>query len=251
MRALTLLFFSASRFFLLQASSAPHSGYTSLVKRRFLPSGEKSTPPASEERLVACRASPPSLSINQICEDPLRSEIYAIRLESGDQRARWLASPSCVIWRGTPPGVPAGPGAIQICDGFLLAAKSTVCTVNVTHLPSGEICGSLIRFNSIMAAKSKGFFCAKTIAVEASVRMSQRRIHDDCSAPRLYCYPSHSSRAATNCGAGFQPAADCQSAGPPLDAPAANAENRQRCLRLAAMRGSLASCVRPRGYPAA
>jgi hypothetical protein len=34
-----------------------------------------------------------------------------------------------------------------------------------------------------MAAKSKGFFCAKTIAVEASVRMSQRRIHDDCNAP--------------------------------------------------------------------
>jgi hypothetical protein len=33
-----------------------------------------------------------------------------------------------------------------------------------------------------MAAKSKGFFCAKTIAVEASVRMSQRRIHDDCNA---------------------------------------------------------------------
>jgi hypothetical protein len=33
-----------------------------------------------------------------------------------------------------------------------------------------------------MAAKSKGFFWAKTIAVEASVRMSQRRIHDDCSA---------------------------------------------------------------------
>jgi hypothetical protein len=56
--------------------------------------------------------------------------------------------------------------------------------VNVTHLPSGDICGSLIRFNSIMAAESKGFFCAKTIADEASVsvKMSQRRIHDDCNA---------------------------------------------------------------------
>jgi hypothetical protein len=32
-----------------------------------------------------------------------------------------------------------------------------------------------------MAAESKGFFCAKTIAVETSVRMSQRRIHDDCN----------------------------------------------------------------------
>ncbi len=128
---------------------------------------------------MACRASPPSISISQICEDPPRSEIYAIRLESGDQRARWLASPSCVSWRGAPPA----SGAIQICDGFLLAAVSTVWTVNVTHLPSGEICGSPIRFNSIMAAKSKGFFCAKTIASEASVRMSQRRIHDDCNAP--------------------------------------------------------------------
>jgi hypothetical protein len=54
--------------------------------------------------------------------------------------------------------------------------------VNVTHLPSGEICGSLIRFNSIMAEESKGFFCAKRIAVEASVRINQRRIHDDCNA---------------------------------------------------------------------
>jgi hypothetical protein len=33
-----------------------------------------------------------------------------------------------------------------------------------------------------MAAKSKGFFCAKTIAIEASVRINQRRIHDDCNA---------------------------------------------------------------------
>jgi len=36
---------------------------------------------------------------------------------------------------------------------------------------------------------------------------------------------------------------------PPLDAPSAAVENRQHRLRLAAMRGRVVSCARPRGYP--
>src|SRR5271157_1948400 len=100
MRAFTLLAFSASRFRLLQASSAPHSGYTSLVNSRFFPSGENRTPSASVGTLVTGLGLPPSGSISQIWELPPRSETKAIRRESGDQRGRELADPSRVICRG-------------------------------------------------------------------------------------------------------------------------------------------------------
>src|ERR1017187_10566259 len=77
-----------------------------------------------------------------------------MRLESGDQRGRWLLSPSCVICRAVPPS----SGTVQTCTGFLLAATSTVWTVKATSLPSGETCGSPIRFNSSRALTSNGFF---------------------------------------------------------------------------------------------
>ena len=83
-----------------------------------------------------------------------------------------LASPSCVICRGAPPS----SGTIQICTGFLLAATSTVCTVNATHLPSGEICGSLRRFRERRASTSNGLRCANSIALEASNRTRKQRI---------------------------------------------------------------------------
>src|ERR1700691_471478 len=103
MRAFTLLFFSSSSAFLLQASFAPHSGYTSLVKTRFLPSGENRTPPASVDRLVTCLGFDPSASISQIWEAPPRSETNAIRRESGDQRGRSLSCPACVSCLAAPP----------------------------------------------------------------------------------------------------------------------------------------------------
>ena len=81
-----------------------------------------------------------------------------MRRESGDQRGRSLSSPSCVICRGAPPS----SGTIQICVGFLFAATSTVCTEKATQRPSGEICGSAMRFSAIMALASKGRFCAKS-----------------------------------------------------------------------------------------
>src|SRR6478672_803337 len=98
MRAFTLLDFSSSSFCLLQASSL-HSGNTWLVNTRFLPSGEKISPSASVERFVNCLEPDPSEFISQICDDPPRSETYAIVLESGDHRGRSFDSPSLVMRR--------------------------------------------------------------------------------------------------------------------------------------------------------
>ena len=67
-----------------------------------------------------------------------------------------------------------------------MAGTSTDWTVKETQRPSGEICGSLIRFNSIMAEASNGDFWAKAMAAEARVRRRLRRI------PRLW----HGGRGA-------------------------------------------------------
>ena len=83
-----------------------------------------------------------------------------------------------MIWRGAPPS----SGTVQTCCGFRLAARSTDCTVNATVFPSGEICGSPIRFSSSRAFASKGRFCANSIVTEASAKTKLRRIHDDCNA---------------------------------------------------------------------
>src|ERR1700716_1448675 len=111
-------------------------------------------PSASVERLVTCLGLAPSGSISQICDDPPRSEIYAMRFESGDQRGRELASPSCVICRGAPP---PSRGVTQTCVGFLFEVTSTVCTVKATQRLSGEIWGSLMRLSESSAFTSKGF----------------------------------------------------------------------------------------------
>src|ERR1700674_2984112 len=101
-----------------------------------------------------------------------------MRRESGDQRGRWLFSPSWVICLGVPPA----SGTVQICCGFLLAATSTLCTVNATHCPSGEIWGSPMRFSASSALTSKGCFWAYAKVSDAKRIISRRHIHDDCSA---------------------------------------------------------------------
>src|SRR5258708_2801437 len=88
--------------FLLQASSG-QSGYTLLVNTSLFPSNENSTPPASVERLVICLAFDPSTFMIQTCDEPPRSEMNAICLESGDHSGRSLSVPWVVIWRGDPP----------------------------------------------------------------------------------------------------------------------------------------------------
>jgi hypothetical protein len=76
-----------------------------------------------------------------------------------------------VICRGEPPV----SGMIQICCGFLLAATSTVCTLNATQRPSGESCGSPTRLSSSSALTSNGRFCAASIAAKANSRSRLRR----------------------------------------------------------------------------
>ena len=125
---------------------APVTITTSLVNTRLLPSGANNTPDAPWVRFVTCFAFPPSASASQTCGVPLRVEMKAILLESGDQRGRSLL-PSRVICRGSPPKT----GTTQIWRARLFRSKSRVDTVNATVLPSGETCGSPSRASRNMA----------------------------------------------------------------------------------------------------
>src|SRR6202050_1432031 len=51
---------------------------------------------------------------------------------------------------------PALRGTIQICCVLVLASRLTSTTLKITHLPSGETCGSLTRLSFIMSSKVKG-----------------------------------------------------------------------------------------------
>ena len=78
---------AASSIFLLQASSALHSGYTSEVTRSVRLSTQR-TPPASVERDVTLRGSPPARSSTNAWLSPSRLETNAIRVPSGLKRGR-------------------------------------------------------------------------------------------------------------------------------------------------------------------
>src|SRR6185437_7044314 len=71
-------------------------GYTSLVNRMSLPSGETVTPSAPVGTFVMASAPLPSGFMDQTCEPLLRSETKKMRLESGDHRGRVLTVPSFV-----------------------------------------------------------------------------------------------------------------------------------------------------------
>jgi hypothetical protein len=85
MRALTLPASRASiRFRLL--SSSGQSGKTDDTNARWVPLGDQTGPEAPVEMRVSWTASPPSMSIVQICGAPERDEMKAIFRPSGDQR---------------------------------------------------------------------------------------------------------------------------------------------------------------------
>src|SRR5207249_2300464 len=119
-RAFTLLFSASSRRLRLHSSSA-QSGYTLEVKSRLSLLAAQTTPSASVEIEVSCRASPPFRGRIQICDLPLRVETKASDCPSGDQRG-WLSDPSpCVNWRASPPALAIS----QRCVAFLSASRST------------------------------------------------------------------------------------------------------------------------------
>src|SRR5438309_1724819 len=63
-------------------------------------------------------------------------------------------------------------GTIQICGVFVFAARSTSTTLKITHLPSGETCGSPTRFSFIMSSNVKG--CLDWAAIDDANAMSAR-----------------------------------------------------------------------------
>src|ERR1700692_4214015 len=73
-------------------------------------------------------------------------------------RIRSLADTPWACWTGETPVAPlfVFRGTIQMCGGFLFAARSTSTAANSTHLPSGEGTGSPTRFSFIMSSKVKG-----------------------------------------------------------------------------------------------
>ena len=102
--------------------------------------------------------------MSQICEEPPRSEMKAMRLESGDQRGRSLLSPSRVIRRGVPPAT----GHHVNMTRPLVAGDVHGLHGEGHQLPSGEICGLADARQLIRASTSKGCFWARTAAADAA-----------------------------------------------------------------------------------
>src|ERR1700739_1508929 len=63
-----------------------------------------------------------------------------------------------------------------MCGVFVLAARSTSTTLKITHLPSGETCGSPTRFSFIMSSKVNGCLaCARAGSANARMRRDRRK----------------------------------------------------------------------------
>src|SRR3954453_14588838 len=100
-----------------------------------------------------------------------------------------------------------------MCGVLLFAARSTSTTLKITHLPSGETCGSPTRFSFIMSSKVKGCLAwAVAGSAEARTRRERRRRRmkyllrqtDECSTSILrlrvaaapFCHPEPRGLAA-------------------------------------------------------
>src|SRR5256885_9506361 len=98
-------FAQASAILLLQASSSPHSGYTSVEKAIHLPSGDHSGSDTPVEILVIFRTEPPPVAITLRLVFPSCVLMKAIHLPSGDHSGEFeLLSPS-VSWRAFAPSM--------------------------------------------------------------------------------------------------------------------------------------------------
>src|SRR5262245_64244121 len=97
-------------------------------------------------------ASPPAGSIVQICDEPLRFEMKAIVLPSGDQRgpvSEAFADVSCLRLL---PSMETSQRFVET----LLASGSHVRRVKATQRPSGEGCGSASLSIATMSCTEKG-----------------------------------------------------------------------------------------------
>src|SRR5271166_5823924 len=63
-----------------------------------------------------------------------------------------------------------------MCGVLVLASRSTSTTLKITHLPSGETCGSPTRFSFIMSSNVKGCLDWATAGkVQARTRSDRKR----------------------------------------------------------------------------
>src|SRR3569833_1245314 len=110
-------------------------------------SGDQMAPSASVVMLVRRCGLPmvPCSSFqgaSQICEVPSFAEIKRTCLPSGETRPLLSpAAPVVIFFSATLPSMET----VHRCVVFLLAARSTSVTENMTHLPLGETCGSAMR----------------------------------------------------------------------------------------------------------
>ena len=145
-----LLAARSASFFALSSIDVP--GNTSAENAICCPSRATTMFDASTPSLVTCIASPPSNGIFQICDEPERVDVNQIHLPSADQRPPVSLAGLLVSWRGAPPSLPT----IQRSVRPLFASRSLVRSVKRTHFPSGETCGSEIRFIAHMSLTPKG-----------------------------------------------------------------------------------------------
>src|ERR1700758_2339029 len=82
-----------------------------------------------------------------------------------------------------------------MCGVFVLAARSTSVTLKITHLPSGETCGSPTRFSFIMSSNVKGCLAWARAGIANARMRTERRIRrmkyllrqtDECSRSRFW-----------------------------------------------------------------
>src|SRR5260370_39390761 len=75
-----------------------------------------------------------------------------------------------------------------MCGVFVLASRFTSTTLKITHLPSGETCGSPTRLSFIMSSKVKGCLAwgkAETVKKMRARKISKERGMGECSLKRL------------------------------------------------------------------
>ena len=110
---------------LLQASSAPHSGYTSVENAIHLPSGDQTGSETPVETRVSGRASPPSSGMRYRFEPSSRLVMKSRDLPSGENTGELsLVSPR-VICRAAP----VARSISQMCVARFAWGRSLVVTV--------------------------------------------------------------------------------------------------------------------------
>src|SRR5882724_2528457 len=120
------------------------------------------------------------MAIDQICEEPPRVEVKAMKRESGDQVGEASVTRGALVRRRTDEPSSAASQRLVV---FLLAASSQVLRVKAAQSPSGEGIGSPSRSIATMSCTEKGWVSAT--AGEETASESEAAIPAAAAAARF------------------------------------------------------------------